>query len=691
MPTTNIDTSVTPSIGLLQQELSKIKSCGSEGQSIQGRFQTANATRYCRWDGQDPSGRKIHPDAKPWQYARDSRVRLSDEYCNYVLSLYDMADNGSILQVLGISDSDTQMASFVRKYLHWMINVRIKDNFADEMMLAKQYAVQYGWCALWTSWDMTMENESILVSAADVERKLAELGLEKPLEELDEIDADTIFQSFAGDYGWERKNFDKHLRELINKGETKISSPKPINNIPRLKALLPYKEVLVSADVNNPEDARIVFVRERLPESELWANVESRGWNKEAVRQSVESLKGVESDFFTDRNTSAHEDSSTTSYSDSDDNLIEIITAYRKATNKKNNLPVILQTVFSNHMDKYFEHSDLVEAKGKFPFCFLRYEVTNPSIYTSRGVAEILRDHQSRMKALTDITYDAVGMQTLPPVITSRNFGEVIDLTPGGHIRLSAQSSVQFLETKSKPELNMGMQDRLMFECDRLIGRANEAIPPDETMARQECHRSNFLRFKSKVVRAIWELCQTFETDEVFSRVVETQVEVPKDSIYDFALGYDARMQNLDFAEKAIDKLIALSERDSVGAFDRSKLLQFAASALSPTIASEVFVDSQQSQDIVTKQILDDVIAMYQGNPPTLRKENNLQDAGLRLQILESIVTGNPIYMQAIESGAQPFSESLRAYSENLSFALQQRQNAMIGRLGVKPPQMEGQ
>lgn len=686
---TDIDTSVTPSIGLLQQELTKIRSGGVKGRSFQNRVNNADAIRYCRWDGQDPSGRKIGQDATPWQYARDSRVRLVDEYCNYVISLYDMADIGGVLQVAGISDSDIQMSSFVRKYLHWILNVRIKNNFSNEMLLAKQYSVQYGWCAVLVRWDLTLENESVHVKKEDVENKLAEIGLDKSLEDLDEIDLNTIFDSFAGDYGWGRKGFNKAVRELINKGSTNINSPKAINNIPQIKTLMPYKEVLVSDEPCLPNDARVVFVTERLTETQIRANIDARGWNKDFVNQVVE-LKGVQSDYLEQRNSTAHENDSGSDYSSNDDR-IEIVTAYRKSTNPKNDLPVILQTVFSEKLDKvYAEHSDVTEANGEFPFCFFRYEMTNPSIYSSRGVTNILRDHQSRLKSLTDISYDAVGITTLPPTVSTRNFGDDIDVSPGGNIRLSNQSSIRFLETNSKPEMNINMQSSVRDECDRIIGRPNANIPPEETMGRQECHRFNFLKFKSSVVEKIWKLCQIFETKETFSRVVESQVDIPKDAIYDFALSYDSRLQNLEFAEKAIDKLMALSERDSVGAFDRSKLLRAAANALSPTIASEVFVDTEQSQEIVQKEVMDDVVRMYQGNPPVLRKENQLQDAGLRLQVLEAIVTGNPVYMQALESGAQPFSENLRAYSENLSFALTQRQNALIGRLGVRPPQMKG-
>lgn len=681
-----LDSSLKPNVGLLQKELKRIQCGGVSRSHISDRITRANNIRYCKWKPQSPSGLKEYNGARPWKFARDARVRLVDSYCKYVSAILEQSDVASFVQVRGIGDSDLSVSAVVRKYIQWLLNSRIKKNLQKEISLLISYEVTYGWAAAYVCWEKKYKNKEVDININVVNMLLQQAGINTPFHMLDDNNLNSLFEEFLGEYDITRNQFQKLIENLRAEGHAKLKIPQLIKSIPCVKALMPYREVVVSNEYSSPSDSRVVFVIERMTEHELKEYQYTRGWNKRFVDQTILSNRGVSSENESRYDQSSFESDSIFNTSQNDDKF-EIVTAYRKSSGK-DGIPVILQTVFSNFQSElYAEHTELSEANGEFPFVFITYECDNPSVYSSRGIPFILKDHQQRMKALIDMTYDAVGLQTLPPLVCSRNFGENISVSPGRLIRFTNQSSAQFLETKSKPELNIQMQDALEKECDTIIGRGNESISPEETLAIQEYHRWNYLRFKGNLIELIWRMCQIFESDDVFARVTESSMPMPRDTDFDIALSFDARLQNLDFAEKIVEKMILLSQNDNLGVFDRSKLMEMAATSLSPLISSEVISKPQEANQKIYNEVMEDVIKISEGNPPTLRTENQLQDAQIRLNALQDIYNKNPIYQSRIKNKERPFLDNIQKYAENLQFAMQQRQNAITGRLGVKPNQ----
>jgi len=86
----------------------------------------------------------------------------------------------------------------------------------------------------------------------------------------------------------------------------------------------------------------------------------------------------------------------------------------------------------------------------------------------------------------------------------------------------------------------------------------------------------------------------------------------------------------------------------------------------------------------IYQEVMGDIIAMAQGNevPP---KQND-PAAGTKLQFAQQIIQGNPKYQEALQNNAdERFVQLMQGYLQNLQFLVQQEQNAMIGKTGVKP------
>ena len=76
-----------PNVMELEQEFKRAYT----DQKITHRVRDADETRYALWDGQNRDGKKHAADigvkAFPWEGASDTRIRLADEVCKFIVNL----------------------------------------------------------------------------------------------------------------------------------------------------------------------------------------------------------------------------------------------------------------------------------------------------------------------------------------------------------------------------------------------------------------------------------------------------------------------------------------------------------------------------------------------------------------------------------------------------------------------------
>ena len=151
---------------------------------------------------------------------------------------------------------------------------------------------------------------------------------------------------------------------------------------------------------------------------------------------------------------------------------------------------------------------------------------------------------------------------------------------------------------------------------------------------------------------------------------------------FDMRLDFDARTFDSEALQIKIRGMVELLPLDVMGVVDRVGLVKFLFSAIDPTMAEFLIkdVEAAAQAEIEDEQLQFTKIAA--GTEPQLKQDG--QNSQLRLQTLQQIIQANPAVQQRYAQD-EIFKNMLDARMQAFSFALQQQQNAQIGRVGAQP------
>lgn len=676
-----IDTSVKPDIGLLRKELMEAVS-GGTGFSYgrQSKIAEFDELYHADFEWKNESGMLKGKDAKPFEGATHSESRLVQNYLSNFLSLLEKADGVSRLRLEAVGEQDLPLVSPIKRYLDAQTKIICKENFDAELELMRSYTGLYGWSALHIFWDRQVYEHKVPMTLEDAVQTLGDSIL---------TDGPDIAK-LAQLTGSTEEEMARVMETLFEKGKAKFPVKKMTRDQPAIKALKPYVDVFVSVSEDElPEDSRIIFRIERytIPELENKAVVEK--WNKSWLEDALLTINrhGANTNgSYGGRLSSMRSNFAQNSAKDS---RIEVVQAYSRRIDKEKNVR-LFRTVFSEMFDEYALHEEILGTQGKMPFVFFRYDNSQKNVNLSTGIAERCRDLQNRAKRLQDFSFDRIILETFPAVVVSggNSFGETLDVTPGGVLDISDSTSADFMKPPpGDPRLSLGMQEIIRAEGDRMFGGYNENIPMLETQEKRQWIVDNYLKCRTKILRRVWQLAKSYEGDEKWARITESQLPMPRgEENLDFHLLWDVRAEDLEFATQALMQVSKIAEVDSTGTVDRAKLVELALELTSPLLARELVSKTGEAQRKIYNEVNQEVVSIFAGNPPEIRRENQIPDAQLRLAVLKQIVDSNQKYQTALQSD-KDFVEKLGQYSKNLEFAAAQSENKMIGRVGVKPLQ----
>lgn len=114
------------------------------------------------------------------------------------------------------------------------------------------------------------------------------------------------------------------------------------------------------------------------------------------------------------------------------------------------------------------------------------------------------------------------------------------------------------------------------------------------------------------------------------------------------------------------------------------KLLGVIANSIDPVLSDSVMEPAQQSQEKLLKNITDDLSKIYAGIEVPARP-NGAQAA---MQIIQQYASQEDVAQRLQQD--QKFAERLQKYAGQYQFAMQQAQNAQIGKIGTPPATMGG-
>jgi hypothetical protein len=151
---------------------------------------------------------------------------------------------------------------------------------------------------------------------------------------------------------------------------------------------------------------------------------------------------------------------------------------------------------------------------------------------------------------------------------------------------------------------------------------------------------------------------------------------------FDILITYDVLNSDPDAQEKKLNQLVSLTQLDRNGRISIDKLLEVAASSIDPMLADAVLQPSQEAQEQIVKQVTDDLTKIFAGIEMPARPNGGQ----VAMQVIQQYAS-QPDVMQRIEQD-ESFRARMEKYQGQYVFAMQQMQNAQIGRIGTDPAQM---
>ena len=280
----------------------------------------------------------------------------------------------------------------------------------------------------------------------------------------------------------------------------------------------------------------------------------------------------------------------------------------------------------------------------------------------------------------------------MPPLQVNKRLGMANKIGPGQQLPVTKAGDYAFLQPPSRPpNTAFSLIDAIQLQADTYFGRSNPAVPPTQTMVKQQRMVSEWLRSYSEVYRQMFRLCVQYMPPEEIARVTNAAAfeGVTHDaSRYDFNLKFNvAEMDNELVKQKMQTIAQAIVPLDVAGTIDRAKLVNKLLRAVAPESADELLMDQQGASRKMYEEVKNEISNMLVGIEATYQDASNDPTSGTRLQFAQEIASSSPGVQAAVQEGNEVFKELFGKYMQNLQMGIQQQQNKTVGLTGVAPTQ----
>jgi hypothetical protein len=373
---------------------------------------------------------------------------------------------------------------------------------------------------------------------------------------------------------------------------------------------------------------------------------------------------------------------------DHDTGLIQLVTCYRKVIDD-DGIPLITQTIFAEQVEGFAKHEVNKYGKGVYPFTIFCRETINHRILDSRGVPDILRPYEQGVKVEQDMRIDRASLSTVPPLtyLTGR---KPESIGPGSFVPVRRQGEVQYMDIPAYNPASTEVENFLRLTAKSLMGRpTGQEDVIEANLVRQE-RIMMWLDSWRPVLRQIWHLQKTYAGPEGWNRVLanEKDIETAFDDVsetFDFHLTFDANTLDQD---KYIDRLKVMGEifssYDRKGQANYGEFMRMFAENIDPAMADRLIAPEQEATDREVEETSQDIAKISSGQVVQAPQNANTQ---LRMQVMQSFLQGTKeIPATDVQNRMQTdegFKARIEQYVKGLEFVEQQRQNALIGRLGT--------
>ena len=667
-----------PDIGYLQETYRRTQS--ELGEWIDRR-QRDYDTRNCLWSGKSDDFKK-HTDLSatgevfPFDGASDQEVRLVDETINCMVSMSLNAIRRAHIVATPVESDDIERANVISLFIRWLVNSRM-DEFYDQVELGLNHFYEKGMMVhyvYWESQDLKQQQSIKLDEIAQAMPQMAQVIQDGSMDE-------ELSTALKNQFKVSKAKAKGMLRELRKDGETTIPVTRRVINQPRVKALAPDEDVFWPSYCIDPQEAPYVFHVINMTPEQLRSKINTEGWDEEFVDSAIELSQRGESD--TPINNLRLQEEVIRD----DDDTIRIVYCYQRLLDE-DDVPGIYCTILHDRVPElYAKHQLLDYSHGKYPFVVSTFEKTSKRLYHSRSVAEIGEGPQNVLKIEEDASIDRQSLATMPPL--EHPLGRApTKWGPGVRIPYRTPGEYRFADTPRYDGGSMEVRRYTKEQLDRYIGRNAPGVDPVEGQMKQQRNIDKVFQHLKHVIDQVWTLYQQYGPDEEYFRVtgmrdMQKFAKGRAGERFDFYMQFDAATQD---PEQMLERVKTVGELggmlDKNGTLDTEKLLQLAIGQVLPGASEKVLLPKETASQKAMEEERQLIAELVAGVPPNVREQDAHE---MKLQVFTQWLQQPDIQQKAQQD--QALQERINQYMQQRNFAIQQKQNAQIGRLGAAPTQ----
>lgn len=636
------------------------------------------------WPGKSRDLRKHGADAFPWEGASDMEAHVIDERITRLVSLFMASLSRANIRAFPVEVQDVARSKVVSNFLKWMISSGYISRFHREMELGANYLLERGVLISYVGWhreDRKFLQRLDLNQIAQVNPQIAELILSNQNE--DQV-VSLLQRSFDG---VTEKRAKKALAELADVGSAELPVVRRQVNAPEVKTLAPDGDFIFPPYVTDPQRAPYCFWKTYYTPQELENKVATDGWDEAFVDFVIDRYRGVNIDSI-EREQEGRRSLSLTDNAYEAEELIEIVYGFQRLIDKEDGSEGIYCTVFHKEFSGNgdvpgYAKFELLNGYEDYPVVVTRLSEDSKRLYDTMTVPNLLRGIQQQIKIERDSRIDRNSLATVPPIL--HPVGQApTDWGPGRYVPYRRKGDIDYGPTPTYNQGSLEMEKTMEQQADRLVG-LDEASPISQI--RKQFLVDKFLSHCAEVVSQCYRCFQRFGPDQIFFRV--TGVPDPQtfnkgnaDENFDVTISYDVLNTDPEKQENKLNQMVSLLQLDRNGRINVDNLLTLIAGSVDPVLADGVLEPVQVAQEKLLKDITDDLSKIYAGIEVPARPSG----AQAALQVIQQYSQQPDVQKRLQED--QAFAARLQKYAGQYQFAIQQAQNAQIGKIGTQPAQM---